>query len=61
MRIRILESGKLLHVERLREIAGLKCFQSSLSKTDTFGTNITVRLIGSQIEGVKKGRVRKKT
>ena len=43
-----------------REIAGLRCLQSSLFKTDTFGTNISVCLIESQIEGVKKGRVRKK-
>lgn len=38
-----------------REIAGLRCLQSSLFKTDTFGTNISVCLIESQIEGVKKG------
>ena len=46
------------------QVAGnlLTCIQSTLSKTDTFGTGIKcpsqrdVRLIESQIKGVKKGR-----
>ena len=40
----------------LCDIAELKYLQASLFKTYTFGSNISVCLIESQIKGVKKDR-----